>query len=162
LNNFKLPLIIAAAIMALAFVLNYSFPAVVWAQDEELERLEKNIKSGEEISNKVKNELKKQGVEVSENASVTDMMSQLAGKSASAEDSSQYSSGLYWFMIIFLSVTGGGYFWFGKRNNDFYFMLSGAAMAIYPYFVNGVWLTILIGVLLTAAPFFASYYSRAD
>ena len=49
---------------------------------------------------------------------------------------------------------GTAYFVYGKRRAHLSAMLAGAALCIYPYFVDGaVWLC-TIGALLLAAPFF--------
>lgn len=56
---------------------------------------------------------------------------------------------------VIVSSIGMGFFAFGKRRSELAFLLSGLILCIYPYFVEGVALTSVIGVALIAAPFLA-------
>ena len=56
---------------------------------------------------------------------------------------------------LIVSFIGMGFFAFGKRRSDFYFLLSGLILCVYPYFVDGVVLRSTIGLALIAAPFLA-------
>ena len=47
------------------------------------------------------------------------------------------------------SFTGFSY---GKKN-DTYYLLSGMGLLVYPYFVEKLWTLLLVGIVLTAAPF---------
>ncbi len=67
---------------------------------------------------------------------------------------SSFSSPLYWFFMIFISVVGMGFFWSGKRNGDALFMISGATMSIFPYFVTNMWIFALLSVALIVLPFY--------
>ncbi len=53
------------------------------------------------------------------------------------------------------STVGFGYFIYGKRQSEGWFMLAGAVLCIYPYMISGPVLMFLIGVVLMAVPFFA-------
>lgn len=63
-------------------------------------------------------------------------------------------------MIIAFLFSGVGfvYFSFGKKMAEFWFMISGLALMIYPWFVDGVFPTLLVGCLLCGAPFIAKRY----
>ena len=50
-------------------------------------------------------------------------------------------------------VLGTAYFVYGKRRSQLSAMLAGAALCIYPYFVDGALWLCVIGVLLLAVPF---------
>jgi hypothetical protein len=57
-------------------------------------------------------------------------------------------------MIIF-SIIGLGYFAYGKKSRQFLMLICGIALMGYSYFVNGTGYIILIGIGLSALPFFA-------
>jgi len=58
----------------------------------------------------------------------------------------------YLFFCIVFSVIGMGYCAYGKKNNPYY-MLTGLALLMFPYFVSSfVWLMV-IGILLVLLPF---------
>jgi hypothetical protein len=54
---------------------------------------------------------------------------------------------------IFTGAIGVGYFIYGKRQAKFAPLIAGMMLCIYPYFVDGVLWTIVVGVVLIAAPF---------
>ena len=56
-------------------------------------------------------------------------------------------------VIVFASVLGMAYFVYGKKESRGSFLLAGAALCIYPYLVDSLWATTLIGLALAAAPF---------
>lgn len=56
---------------------------------------------------------------------------------------------------IIMSSIGVGYFVFGKRRSQFYFLLCGLILCVYPYFIDGVALRSVVGVVLVAIPFLA-------
>ncbi len=55
--------------------------------------------------------------------------------------------------VVFASVLGTAYFVYGKRQSRASFLLAGAALCFYPYLVESLWATVLIGLALAAAPF---------
>ena len=57
--------------------------------------------------------------------------------------------------IIFSSV-GVGYFIYGKKQQEIWFMAAGLGLMFFPYFVGGAGLLLLIGSLLGALPFAAA------
>jgi hypothetical protein len=54
---------------------------------------------------------------------------------------------------IFTGAIGVGYFIYGKRQAKFAPLIAGMMLCIYPYFIDGVLWTIVVGVVLIAAPF---------
>lgn len=54
---------------------------------------------------------------------------------------------------LITGVFGMAYFVYGKRQQQFTPMIVGAALCIYPYFVDNLVASLLIGVALLAAPF---------
>ncbi len=61
------------------------------------------------------------------------------------------------FIGFIAGVFGMAYFVYGKKQAKLVPMASGAALCIYPYFVNSaLWCTI-IGVLLLAVPFMIDF-----
>ena len=59
-----------------------------------------------------------------------------------------------WLIIgVITGSVGTGYFVYGKKQGKLGPMLAGAALCFYPYFTSDLWVTILVGVVLMAAPF---------
>jgi hypothetical protein len=54
---------------------------------------------------------------------------------------------------ILTGAIGVAYFIYGKRQTKFAPLLAGMALCVYPYFVDSIVWLVVIGVLLTAAPF---------
>ena len=54
---------------------------------------------------------------------------------------------------IFTGAIGMGYFIYGKRQAKFAPLLAGLTLCVYPYFVQSVLWTVVVGVALIAAPF---------
>ena len=55
--------------------------------------------------------------------------------------------------LLFGSI-GLGFFVYGKRQRAVVPMLCGVALMIFPYFVSGISVTIVIGTVLIAIPYF--------
>ena len=62
------------------------------------------------------------------------------------------SNSLMWGMIF--GSIGLGYFVYGKKQNSIVPMLSGIGLIIFPYFVSNTILLVIIGLLLSAIPYF--------
>lgn len=60
-----------------------------------------------------------------------------------------------WGMLF--GAIGAGYFVYGKRQAMIAPLVCGAALAVYPWFVSGAVLTVLVGVVLMAIPYFVRY-----
>jgi len=58
--------------------------------------------------------------------------------------------------LLFGSI-GMGYFVYGKRQQRGIALVSGIALMVFPYFVTGWFLIVLIGLVLMALPFFIRY-----
>ncbi len=56
------------------------------------------------------------------------------------------------FLEIFLAMVGMGYWWSGKRHGNMRLMGCGIALGLFPYFVDGPWMLLLIGLTLVAFP----------
>ena len=57
------------------------------------------------------------------------------------------------FIGVITGSIGMGYFIYGKKQQLFIPMITGAALCIYPYFVSNIWALCLIGLLLLILPF---------
>jgi hypothetical protein len=57
------------------------------------------------------------------------------------------------FLNILISSIGFGYYVFGKKQQNTVFIFDGLALLVFPYFIANMWLTIIIGLVLTAIPF---------
>ena len=64
---------------------------------------------------------------------------------------------MYLYISILISSIGFGYFIYGKKQSDFYFLIAGLILIVYPYFTKGVFI-IIVGVLLLLAPFVAKRF----
>lgn len=54
---------------------------------------------------------------------------------------------------MLFGAVGMGYFIYGKRQQEIVALASGAMLCIYPFFVSRVIWMVLIGLVLSAAPF---------
>jgi hypothetical protein len=54
---------------------------------------------------------------------------------------------------IFLGIIGSGYFMYGRRAHNPVALVAGILLCVFPYFVDGLTWTLLIGASLLAAPF---------
>jgi hypothetical protein len=57
------------------------------------------------------------------------------------------------FIIVFFSAVGLGYFVYGKRQRKGSALIAGLLLMVYPYFISGTLLLVLVGLLLMAGPF---------
>ncbi len=55
--------------------------------------------------------------------------------------------------VLFSSI-GLGYFIYGKKQAVVMPLVCGVALMVFPYFISRVWLLVLMGVLLSALPWF--------
>ena len=56
---------------------------------------------------------------------------------------------------IFFGSLGGGYFIYGKRQENWVCLVAGLVLCVVPYFIPNIWLLFLAGSVLAAAPFAA-------
>ncbi len=59
---------------------------------------------------------------------------------------------LWWGMLF--GAIGLGYFVYGTKQRIPIPLVCGIALMAYPYFFTNAWLLVLIGVVLTAIPYF--------
>jgi len=57
------------------------------------------------------------------------------------------------FASLLFGIVGFAAFRYGKKSPSLKAMLLGAALMVYPYFVEDIWLLYVIGVALTAGLF---------
>lgn len=55
---------------------------------------------------------------------------------------------------VLVSAIGMGYIIYGRKQMKASALVAGIALCIYPYFIPGVILNILVGLIIMAAPFF--------
>jgi hypothetical protein len=58
------------------------------------------------------------------------------------------------FLSLLISTVGLAYFVYGKKRPSFPFMLSGAVMMVFSYFLDSFWLALAIWAILAVVPFF--------
>ncbi len=61
-------------------------------------------------------------------------------------------------MSVVFGIIGMGYFSMGRRRGDSTLLYSGAALMVYPYLINGIVKTVLIGIALAIVPFVSRYF----
>lgn len=57
------------------------------------------------------------------------------------------------FIGLLTGAIGTGYFMYGKAQGMIVPMLTGAALCIYPFFTDNVWILSIAGVILVIVPF---------
>ncbi len=62
------------------------------------------------------------------------------------------TASLLWGLLF--SSIGFGYFLYGKKQHSVVPLLCGIALMVYPYFVSGNVLIVVIGSALSAIPYF--------
>jgi len=60
---------------------------------------------------------------------------------------------------IVFGIVGMGYFSFGKKQDKYVFLLCGLGLMLFPYLVEGVTETIIVGLILGIFPFVALKFS---
>lgn len=56
------------------------------------------------------------------------------------------------FLGLLFGAVGTFYLALAKKGHDVTYLLCGVALIVYPYFVDGVFLTIVIGIVIAAIP----------
>lgn len=59
-------------------------------------------------------------------------------------------------LSMLFGAIGTGYFIYGKRQESFVALFAGIGLFVFPMFVSNVWITLLVGTALCAAPFVIS------
>ena len=55
--------------------------------------------------------------------------------------------------VLFSSI-GAGYALYGKKQRQVVPLLTGIALCVYPYFLSNGYAMVVVGILLTAVPWF--------
>ena len=58
---------------------------------------------------------------------------------------------------IFFGIIGTGYFMYGRKAHNPIALAAGIGLGLFPYFVDGFWLTMAVGLVLAALPFVISF-----
>jgi hypothetical protein len=58
------------------------------------------------------------------------------------------------FLSLLISTVGFVYFLYGRKRSSSPFMLTGLVLMGFSYFLESFWLSLLIGTVLIAVPFF--------
>jgi hypothetical protein len=56
------------------------------------------------------------------------------------------------FLGLIFGAVGTVYFIYGKKQHDALFLVTGVALAIYPYFFTNVFVVLIIGAALSMVP----------
>jgi hypothetical protein len=62
---------------------------------------------------------------------------------------------LIWGMLF--GAIGVGYFVYGKRQAMIVPLVCGIGLMVYPWFVSGALLTVVVGIVLMVVPYFLRY-----
>lgn len=57
-------------------------------------------------------------------------------------------------LSVFFGALGAGYALYGRKQRALAPLLSGVALIVFPYFVTGGFLTLLVGAAIAAVPYF--------
>ncbi|MDA8160761.1 MAG: hypothetical protein M0T76_08575 [Desulfobacteraceae bacterium] len=57
------------------------------------------------------------------------------------------------FIGLIFGSLGMGYIAYGRKQGHLPALLAGVGLCAFPYFVNSVWISIVIGLVLTLLPF---------
>ncbi|MFC1617333.1 hypothetical protein ACFL2K_03845 [Candidatus Margulisiibacteriota bacterium] len=94
-----------------------------------------------------------------ESGAVTRVLSDITERIPSMENlpvSSSLFSGLSINWIIFsgiFNIIGLVYFIYGKKNGQFFKLLCGITLCIYPIFIKNIFMIIILGIGLSLLPF---------
>ncbi|MEJ2508313.1 MAG: hypothetical protein P8009_02350 [Gammaproteobacteria bacterium] len=59
-------------------------------------------------------------------------------------------------LSVLFGAIGTAYFIYGKRQESYVPLFAGIGLFVFPMFISNVWLMLLTGVALSAAPFLIS------
>ena len=54
---------------------------------------------------------------------------------------------------VFFGIIGSGYFLYGRKAQNWLALVCGVLLCVFPYFVDSFLWTMVIGLVLLAAPF---------
>lgn len=56
-------------------------------------------------------------------------------------------------LAVIFGAIGMGFAMYGKKTQNYFFLLVGIVEMVYPYASPNPWVTLIIGIILTAMPF---------
>ena len=62
--------------------------------------------------------------------------------------------GAIMMLSVLFSAIGAGYFLYGKKQHQWVPLLAGIALCVYPYFLSNGSAIVVVGLILTAVPWF--------
>jgi hypothetical protein len=68
-------------------------------------------------------------------------------------------SGVAFILDLLFGAIGSGYLVYAKRQHSATFVIAGALLVIFPYFIDSVIGTLIIGAVIAAAPFAIERYA---
>ncbi|HQZ37532.1 MAG: hypothetical protein IT180_15975 [Acidobacteria bacterium] len=58
---------------------------------------------------------------------------------------------------VFFGIVGSGYFLYGRRATNPVALVAGFLLCVFPYFIDSFAWTMVVGIVLLAAPFLVRY-----
>lgn len=58
---------------------------------------------------------------------------------------------------VLFGAVGAGYALYGKRQRNPIALIAGIGLMVFPYFVSGLWWTLIVGAILMAAPWYIRF-----
>jgi hypothetical protein len=59
---------------------------------------------------------------------------------------------------LLMGAIGMAYFIYGKKTTEFSFLIFGAVLIVYPYFVSNAVLSMVLGIIFILCPFIIKRY----
>lgn len=81
------------------------------------------------------------------------MAEKLAGQETPITGKGDDNSSTTMFLTMIWGSIGTGYFIYGKKQSKFVFLICGVGLAVFPFFISDLVATIVLGLLMTIAPF---------
>ena len=64
------------------------------------------------------------------------------------------------FVGVFMSAVGLGYFIYGRKSSELYFLIAGLILMVYPYLLKNLAVILIIGLVLILAPFLIKRFNQ--
>ncbi len=81
------------------------------------------------------------------------MAEKLTGQASPESGNKDDSSSTSLFLTMIWGALGTGYFIYGKKQSRFTFLICGVGLMVFPFFISNLTATIILGILMTFAPF---------
>lgn len=62
-------------------------------------------------------------------------------------------SGISIFLGMIISTIGLAYFIYGKKTEEYIYLIAGMVLMVYPYFIRSTAWTIILGTIFCIGPF---------